>query len=37
MRVDAPLPPSPLPAVLAVGVVLTTTVALVLLLIEGRA
>jgi putative membrane protein len=36
MRVDAPLPPSPLPAVLAIGVMLTTTVGLVFLLIEGR-
>jgi putative membrane protein len=36
MRVDAPLPPSPLPAVLAIGVMLTTTVGLVFLLLEGR-
>lgn len=36
MRVDAPLPPSPLPAVLAIGVMLTTTVALIFLLLEGR-
>jgi putative membrane protein len=36
MRIDAPLPPSRLPAVLAVGVMLTTTVGLVLLLAEGR-
>jgi putative membrane protein len=36
MRVDAPLPPSPLPAVLAFGVMLTTTIGLVLLLLEGR-
>jgi putative membrane protein len=36
MRVDAPLPPSPLPAVLAIGVMLTTTVGLVFLLIERR-
>jgi putative membrane protein len=36
MRVDAPLPPSPLPAVLAIGVMLTSTVGLVFLLLEGR-
>jgi len=36
MRVDAPLPPSPLPTVLAIGVMLTTTVGLVFLLLEGR-
>ena len=36
MRVDAPLPPSHLPAVLAVGVMVTTTIGVILLLIEGR-
>jgi putative membrane protein len=36
MRVDAPLPPSRLPAVLAVGVTLTTIVGLAFLLSEGR-
>jgi putative membrane protein len=36
MRVDAPLPPSPLPAVLAIGVMLTSTVGLIFLLLEGR-
>ena len=35
MRTDAPLPPSRLPAVLAVGVVGTTIVGFVLVLIEG--
>lgn len=34
MRADAPLPPSHLPAVLAVGVTLTTIVGLALLLVE---
>jgi putative membrane protein len=37
MRVDAPLPPSRLPAVLAVGVMLTTIVGVAFLLVEGRA
>ena len=36
MRVDAPLPPSHLPAVLAIGVMVTITVGFVLLLLDGR-
>lgn len=35
MRTDAPLPPSHLPVVLAIGVMLTTTVGFVLLLLDA--
>jgi putative membrane protein len=35
MRTDAPLPPSRLPAVLSIGVMVTTVVGLALLFIEG--